>query len=465
MKEHTALLEAFRSRMKRDSVRLHGAVLMSQKKIVGEIYNPPYTGETKTRMYSTTKSVTAVAIGKLVGEGKLSLDERIVDIFSDRFDMADCHPWLKEQTVRDMLKMTTVYSKSTYGPQCSAWLESYFRAVPTHPAGTVWFYDSSGSYVLGAVVKHRTGMDFVEYLRPELCEIGVSPDAYCFQGPDGEAWASSALVATTADLAKIAYLMLEKGKWNGKQLIPEEYATDAISALVRNDDGGTVSRFDCGYGYQIWAHPDGAFAFRGLGGQLAIGFPGRDLVFSCTADTAGMHNAYDDIFKAVEDIILPAFPITDQEEYRRAQRPPVTRTVWERIRGVTFRLEENPMRITSVRFEGEGDGCRFFYTRGERELCLAFSTEKETEILFPEAYVGKKLFHPDAAMHYRCRTEGTWLSPNKLRLRVYAEDLYVGNMTLSFAFREDGRIGVKMQKNAQFFFDDFNGYAGGEAVR
>lgn len=464
MKNCYALLEDFKARLTRDSVRLHGAVLMSGRQTVGELYCHPYTKATKTRMYSTTKSVVAVAIGKLLGEGRLSLDERIVDIFADRFDTSTCHPLLKEQTVRNMLRMATVYSQPTYGPANKNWLESYFRATPTHPAGTVWYYDSSGSYVLGAVVKHRTGLDFVEYLRPELCELGVSPDAYCFRGPDGEAWASSALVATTGDLARIAYLLLAKGEWNGKQLIPRDYAMDAISALERNDDGGTVSRFDCGYGYQIWSHPDGAFAFRGLGGVLAMGFPGRDLIFSCTADTAGMHNAYDDIFKAVEDVILPAFPITDPDEYKRAQRKPVTDNVFEEICGRVFVLDENPMHIRSVRFLKEGALCRLLYTRDGGERSIEFSFDKERQILFPEEYEGEDLFHPDSRRRYRASTKATWLSPRKLCIRVYAEDIYVGNMSMCFAFKETGQIGIKMQKNAQFFFDGFNGYAGGKAV-
>jgi CubicO group peptidase (beta-lactamase class C family) len=233
MKEINELLEKFKNRMEKRKVRLHGAVLMQGKKVIGEVYNFPYSKETKTRLYSTSKSIASVAIGKLVKEGKLSLDEKIVDIFADKFDTSSCHPYLKEQTVKDMLKMTTVYSRSTYWVKDKNWLETYFGAVePTHPCGTVWYYDSSGSYVLGAIVKHRTGKDFVEYLRPEFDEIGVSSGVYCFEGPDGEAWASSAVVATTSDLAKIAYLMLEKGEWNGKQLIDREYQYLTISSLL-----------------------------------------------------------------------------------------------------------------------------------------------------------------------------------------------------------------------------------------
>lgn len=465
MKSFDSILDRFNKEMERRMVRVHGVTLIQSEKVIAESYRYPYTADTNTRMYSTSKSIAAVAIGKLVGEGKLSLDDKIVNIFADRFDMSEVHPWLKEQTVRHMLCMSTVYSKPTYSEKVDNWLESYFYSNPSHPCGTLWFYDSSGSYVLGAVTKHITGMDFIEYLRPEFDIMGVSKDIKCFNGPDGEAWASSAVLATTSDLGKIAYLLLNKGRWNGKQLIPEDYAIDAISPLVRNDDGAKVSRFDCGYGYQVWGHADGAFAFRGLGGQVAIGFPGRDLVFSINSDASRNTNAYDDIFHTVESVILPEFPIIDREEYEKAQPKPVTENVFEEIKGVNYILEKNYMKIDSVRVEGDGENCKLFYTRGEKEYCLDFTVGRESETVFPQKYTGEKLFDPEYYMNYKCSVIGEWIEPRKLRIRVFAEDIYVGNMAICLGFRADGKIGVKAQKNAQFFFDDFNGFAGGEAER
>ncbi|MBE6613064.1 MAG: serine hydrolase, partial [Ruminococcaceae bacterium] len=174
-----SILERFNAEMKRRMVRLHGAVLMSNGEVIDEVYNAPYTADSRTRMYSSSKSVAAVAIGKLVKEGKLSLDDRIVDVFADRFDMADAPERLREQTIRHMLTMTTAYAIPTYGEKNKDWLASYFRGKSTHYAGTIWNYDSCGSYVLGAVTKHLTGLDFVEYLRPEFDIMGVNKGVWC----------------------------------------------------------------------------------------------------------------------------------------------------------------------------------------------------------------------------------------------------------------------------------------------
>ena len=459
------ILLKFKREMKRRCVRLHGAALILGGEVIGEVYNSPYNADTKTRMYSASKSVTAMAIGKLIGEGRLSLSDRLVDIFKDRFDTEKAHPLLKEQTILDMLRMTTVYSKVTYSEHNTDWLASYFRGEPTHPAGTLWHYDSCGSYVLGGVVKLITGMDFVEYLRPEFDVMGVSEDVFCLKGPDGEAWASSGFIATTTDIAKIAYVFLNRGRCGSVQIIPEDFATAAISPLTTNHERGVISRFCCGYGYQIWAHPDGAFAFRGLGGQVAIGFPGRDLVFACNCDTASSATTYDDIFYAVEDIILPHFPISDVITYERAQPKVIESSVLDEADGTVYRIQPNSMGIETVAFCGNNESATLKFMHQGKEYELDFSTEHETRAIFPISYTGSPLFDKAGYMKYRCSVCADWVEERKLRLQIWAEDLYVGNCTLFFCFLRDGRIALATKKHAQFFFTEFDGYTYGYAIK
>ena len=78
------ILDYFNNEMSRRRVRLHGAVLFKGGKVIEEIYRPPYSRSEKTRMYSSSKSVTALAIGKLIGEGRLSLKTKLIDIFKER---------------------------------------------------------------------------------------------------------------------------------------------------------------------------------------------------------------------------------------------------------------------------------------------------------------------------------------------------------------------------------------------
>ena len=464
MRGEDMILDAFNNEMSRRRVRLHGAVLFKGGKVIEEIYRPPYSRSEKTRMYSSSKSVTALAIGKLIGEGRLSLKTKLIDIFKDRFDMKNADPLLYEQTVEHMLKMTTVYSTATYSEKNRDWLRSYFRGKATHPAGTLWHYDSCGSYVLGAVVKHITGMDFVEYLRPEFDLIGVSDGVFCLKGPDGEAWSSSGFIATTSDLARIAYLFLNGGEWDGQQLISRDYALAAISPLVTNHERGIITRYCCGYGYQIWSHPDGAFAFRGLGGQIAIGFPDRDLVFACNCDTASNATTYDDVFDSVESVILPHFPKKDGGVCNKAQKSTEKQLSVSDVKDVTYKMEENPIGIEEIRFEGSERDAELLFTQHGENRVIEFSTERETVGKFPIAYTGSPLFSEDDFMQYRTSTTAEWVEPRKLLIRVWAEDLYVGNLAMFFYFTDDKRLAVATNKHAQFYFNEFNGYAYGKAV-
>ena len=123
------------------------------------------------------------------------------------------------------------------------------------------------------------------------------------------------------------------------------------------------------------------------------------------------------------------------------------------------------MKIYSIRFEREGKDYRFYYKREKEELHIGFSLDREVQIEFPQKYNGKKLFNIDYETNYKCSVVAEWLTERKLKIVVWAEDFYVGNFSMCFAFKEDGKIGVKMQRNAQFFFDDFTGFAGGKMIK
>lgn len=461
--DYQQTLMRFTKKMEQQNIRLHGCVLMKGTQVVAEQYWAPFTAEKPQRMYSATKSFTAIAIGRLIGEGKLRLTDKVADFFREEFDLKELHPYMEAATVRDLLMMSTPLPTESYGAHNRDWLRSFFYAKPQMPGGTVWRYASCGTYVLGAIVRRLTGMSFAEYLRPMFDRIGASKNIFCLQGPDGEEWAGSALLATTGDLAKTACLLLQGGQWEGDQLLPADFVREATSAQICNFDEADDYSKKRGYGYQIWMLPEGAFNFRGLGGQVAIGFPGRDLVFACNTDMHGNPYGYDIIFNGVWDEILPDFPIVDEAAYEAAQPKKPVPTVLEQVNGANYTLNENPMQITGFRLELEEQEGKLYYTRNGEEKCIPFGMEWDKEILFPEYYTGTKLFDEASKMRYQCTSCGRWVEPHKLFIRVYAVDLYIGNMAMSFSFKDD-QVGVKMQRSAQFFFDDFNGYAGGKRI-
>ena len=247
------MLKTFFDNAEKNGLRIYSAVLFKGEKKIAEYTIPPYNTKPQKpfRMYSSTKSFVAIAILSLASEGKLSLNDKITKFFEKEFDLSNVHPYLADTTIENLLTMQTPFSKPTYGAQNKDWLKSYFEELPEHPAGTVWSYDSCGSYVLAAIVKRVSCKPFCEYLRPIFDKIGVSKEVYCLKGPDGECWGGSGLIATTEDLARTTYFMLNGGKWKGKQLINKELALKAISPLVPNNNSVNPYYTLCGYGYQI----------------------------------------------------------------------------------------------------------------------------------------------------------------------------------------------------------------------
>ena len=134
------------------------------------------------------------------------------------------------------------------------------------------------------------------------------------------------------------------------------------------------------------------------------------------------------------------------------------------VKDVIYRMEENPMGIEKVSFHGSDEAARLCFVQHGEERVIDFSTERETVAKFPIFYTGSPLFSEDDFMQYRTSTTAEWLEPRKLLIRVWAEDLYVGNMAMFFYFTPDGRLAIATNKHAQFYFNEFNGYAYGIAI-
>ncbi len=447
-------LDLYMRKMQNRGIRLHSALLYSDYSVKEAHYFAPYDAQTRHRAYSTTKSFVAIAVGKLYTEKRINLDDKIVDYFREEFELGELPEYLENNTIRNMLMMNTCYSASTYGLHRKDWVRSYFDATPTHPAGTLYFYDSSGSYVLGALVKRLTGKDFVSYLRPEFDILGVSPETTCVAGPDGDMWAGSGLLITPEDMAKVAYWILRKGNWKGQQLLDPQYCTDAISPLICNYDDVSAIHLERGYGYQIRLVPNGGFFFKGLGGQFAIGYPEKDLVFVCTADVQGNPFMYDELVDGVYEYILG-------EEM--TPRVPAKENILDQIVNVSYEINPNPSGFSQVSIRKDENGTCLFYVKNGVSLELPFDTEKEISCLFPEPFYGAQLLDESQKIHYKCQINATWVERNKLFIRVWANDIYVGNMGISLSFVGD-QIGIKMSRAAQFFFDDYQGYYGGKRI-
>ncbi|MBR1669140.1 MAG: beta-lactamase family protein [Butyrivibrio sp.] len=292
------------------NVPMHSLIIMKNDRIVFEKYYAPYKEDTLHRMFSISKSFSAVAVALLREEGKIDFDDPIIKYFPEYVDEST-HPWIRMMTIRNMLMMRTCHASTTYKVNMkSDWVESFFKVTPTHKPGTVFHYDTSAAHVLCALVEKLSGTDMLTYMKGKmLCHVDFSENSYMVKDPFGVSMGGSGLMATPMDVFKFLYILANNGRITCsdgqiRQLIPEDFVREATSNLSDNYVTGPLPSETQGYGMQIWQNEKGGFVLYGMGGQLAISIPGADLLVMTTADTQGMQGGNQIIYDAIYDNLL-----------------------------------------------------------------------------------------------------------------------------------------------------------------
>lgn len=452
---------------------LHSVLMMRGDRIFSETYWAPFDKDFRHRMYSETKSFVSIAIGLLEEEGKLSLDDKIAPYFPKEAGDS-LPPFLAEQTVREMLTMTTAgISEYWFTSAEHDRTKIYFRRTDiTRPAGTLFEYDSPGSQVLCHLVEKLSGKSLLDYLKEKLFDhMGTFRTAYTLKTPTGVTWGDSAMLCTTRDIASFGRLVMNYGTYEGQRLMNEAYLRTATSRVVDNDPDGTRGPFEYGYGYQIWRAERG-FAFVGMGNQLTVCIPELDFLFTCTSDDQGNAPARSilmaELFERIVDHLGAPLP-ENGEAYRRLEEFSATRTlravtgektspIAEKINGKTFLAEENPMGITefSLRFSGETGVFSYTNRTGKKEI--PFGLLHNVFGHFPEpGYSDEVGTVPGAPDHfYRDAVSGAWRDEKRFALLVQIIDKYFGNLTVYFAFKDDFAV-VRMTKTAEAFLNEYHG--------
>ena len=454
---------------------MHSVLLMKGERIFGEYYWEPFHRELPHRMYSQTKSFVGVAIGLLEEDGLLHLDDKIHTYFSDKLSR-ELPPYLEQLTIRQLLTMETAgttlfWFRFPEAEDRTAWYFQHNRG--DHPGGMQFHYDSNGSQVLSSLVERLTGKSLFDFLSERIfCHLGTFKNATILKTRNDDSFGDSALICTTRDMASFGRFVMNYGLWQGKRLMNEAYLRTATSRLVDNDRTGFDGAFSQGYGYQIWMVP-GGFAFNGMGAQLTLCLPEKDLIFSCTADNQGYGSAKDLILTAFYELIVENMGAPLAEDPQAAAecealaeslelvhlRGETESAFADEIAGKTYVCLENPMGITefSLEFAPDGTGV-FHYENAQGKKMLAFGMGKNVFGKFPQAgYSDLHAGIPGPEGHYYdCAASAVWAEPRKLNLRVQIIDKYLGNFLATLSFREDLAV-VTMAKTAEGFLEEYQG--------
>jgi hypothetical protein len=259
---------------------MNGFMAARHGKVFAECWWTPYSAELVHCNHSFGKSYTATAIGIALKENRLSLDEKMVDLFAEEIAKRNIvvHSLMKSITVRHVMTMTN--GMAHHPPMAGDWIENYFRTPMAYEPGTHFAYNSSGSCMLGAIILKRTGQNMKDYLTERLFnKIGINPEKFVWLKFPNKIDAEPGTFARTEDNLRLAMLYVNEGYWNGEQILEPEFVRSALSIQIMNPYAPEQKDGRCGYGYQLWACSiPGVFRFDGGQGQYGIIWPEKDLV-------------------------------------------------------------------------------------------------------------------------------------------------------------------------------------------
>jgi len=274
---------------------LHSFMIVRHGKVVAEGWWDPYKPELKHTMYSTSKSFTSTAIGFAVSEKLISVSDKVISFFPEYLPDTISEN-LADLEIRDLLSMT--FGQEPEPPASKIrtsdnWIKALLATPVPNKPGSVFLYNSYGTYLLSAIVQKVTGEKVVDYLKPRLFDpLGISGQDWEVD-PMGINVGGWGLRIKTEDMAKLGQLYLQKGVWNGVQILPEEWVEEATTSKILQSPDVSQEERDKndwlqGYCYQFWRSRHNSFRGDGANGQFILVLPEKDAVIAITAETSDM---------------------------------------------------------------------------------------------------------------------------------------------------------------------------------
>ena len=437
---------------KEKGVGVHGLMLMRHNKVFAEGWYAPYRPDLTHMLFSLSKSFTSTAIGFAVQEGLLTVEDRVVDFFPEKLPFRPCEN-MEKMRVKHLLTMNTGHSvepENMLGEPDKDWVKIFLESYVDHEPGTLFCYNTCGTYMLSAILTKITGLTVDEYLKPRLFEpLGI--EGWRFEKcPSGNATGGYGLNVHLEDIAKFGLFYLNRGMWEGKQLLNPEWIDAATSK--QTDSVGEVPDWVQGYGYQFWrCQPEGSYRGDGAFGQYCIVLPKQDMVIAMNEGTGWLQDPLDVLWEtllpALHDEPLPENAEKNAEIQARLAKLTLPPAEGEKASpdaakysGMTYTLSPNPIGLSSVRFDLDGGNPTFTMTLrdmppfavniGQRSctLPLGFGEFKEGKGCFAADECGSFTF-----FYEQCAASMAWRGTDTLVMRLaWNTTPFVDDVTVSF---------------------------------
>ena len=384
-------------------VEHHAIMVLRHGKLVATMNFAPYDNGTPHMLFSLSKSFTSAAAGFAVQEGLLRWEDRVLDILPDK---APENPseWLRSVTLSHLLMMGSGLDPKSDEVGGEDWAKAVLACECTHEPGTHFHYNSHGTYLVSCMVQRVTGMTVRDYLLPRLFDpLGIpKPEWDCC--PGGINVGGWGLWLSCDSIARFGQCLLQKGMWEGRQLLPLEWFEKATVKQIDNS-GGTEqpdNEWAQGYGYQFWRTRGNRFRGDGAFGQICMVSPDLDMVVAITCGTNDMGKE----MQLLHEHLFPAAemePGTAEEQAELQRRLAALNHPWPEDdgSGVPFSGRYgNEQLITTIRWEGEKliivhddpkdprESYTMEYGKGQPVRCkgIAQFNEKEADVNYLGVY-------------------------------------------------------------------------------
>lgn len=297
------MLKKMQEEIANTHIRLHSLLIVRNGAIIWEEYYSGNTADTKHAMYSVTKSFVSTLVGIAIDQEKIEgTGQRVFDLLPGRtFRNGDERKGA--MSLEDLLTMSSgldwVEGDATYSKMYSS--ADWVQMVLDHPmaveAGKEFLYCSGCSHVLSAIVGEAVGEPVLRFAEKNLFQpLGIT-NLRWETDRKGIAIGGWGLNITPRDMAKLGYLFLNQGAWDGKQIVSSRWVQAATTRHIDTDG-------ELGYGYQWWIYPThNAYTALGRYGQTIFVAPDLNLI---VVTTAQIEEGHDPIFRLIDDFILPA---------------------------------------------------------------------------------------------------------------------------------------------------------------
>ncbi len=431
---------------------VHGLMMIRHGKVIAEHWWKPYAPQYQHAMYSATKTFTGAAIGFAVQEGLLNIEDKVTSFFPDLLPDT-ISPQLAALSVKHLLTMSVGHASTSYAGSGKSQVRSFLAAPFKYEPGTSFAYDITASHMLSHIITRVSGVTIYEYLKPRLLDpLGIE-DVVWEMDNDGINMGNGGSHMKTSDMARMGLFLINKGKWNGVQLLDPSWIEAATKPQIYQhpertpeenekveDDGSQ------GYGYQIWMGRK--HSYRAIGGQnqLIMVIPGYDFVLVCHSsigDEAGFNKLIYDMLPTMSDKKLKANKSFDlkAEISRYAVKLPFEGSS---ASGATmgtrrYRMDDNASGILSTlfRFDSEGN-CYLTLVTGSAIHNIPFGLNKWLYGMTDRTLSIARTVYPNSMGVTPVNTAGICSWTNDNQLSAYYLSMFNPGSAETFRFSFEG---------------------------